>query len=491
MGDQTSLTRWLGAITGTEVACLGDVMLDRYVYGAVERISPEAPIPVLRVTGEEAMPGAAGNVACNITGLGARCHLMGVIGGDAAGAELSDLLSARPLVNATLIADPRRQTSLKTRYLARSQQLLRADRESAMALEPATAERLLSALTQACAGAGALVLSDYGKGVLSDAVLDQAIGLAREAGLPIVVDPKGRDYGRYRGATVLTPNLRELSDAVGRAVETDEEIVEAGAALARDIGVEAILVTRSERGMTLTPGSGEAAHLRAEAREVFDVSGAGDTVAATVAAALAAGADLVEAARLANAAAGLVVAKVGTAAVRSDELVRALQAVEDPEPAGETQLPEALEQVAGWRRRGLKVGFTNGCFDVLHPGHLSLLRQAREVCDRLVVGLNSDASVRRLKGPDRPVQRASARAEVLSALAMVDLVIVFDDPTPEALLQAVRPDLLVKGADYSKDQVVGAQFVESYGGRVVLADLLAGYSTTRTVERLRNGTAGG
>lgn len=491
MGDQASLTRWLGAITGTEVACLGDVMLDRYVYGAVERISPEAPIPVLRVTGEEVMPGAAGNVACNIAGLGARCHLIGVIGGDTAAAELSDLMTARPLIHATLIAEPRRQTSLKTRYLARSQQLLRADRESAMTIEAATAERLLSALTDACAGARALVLSDYGKGVLSDTVLDRAIGSARQAGLAIVVDPKGRDYRRYRGATVLTPNLRELSEAVGRTVETDEEIAQAGAALALEIGVDAILVTRSERGMTLTPGAGEIAHLRAEAREVFDVSGAGDTVAATVAAALAAGADLVEAARLANAAAGLVVAKVGTAAVRSDELVRALQSGEDPEPAGETHLAEALEQVAGWRRRGLKVGFTNGCFDVLHPGHLSLLRQAREACDRLVVGLNSDASVGRLKGPDRPVQKASARAEVLSALAMVDLVVVFDEPTPETLLQAVRPDVLVKGADYSKDQVVGAQFVESYGGRVVLADLLAGYSTTRTVERLRNGTAGG
>lgn len=481
--DIQSLVEGLGR---ARVALAGDVMLDRFVYGHVERISPEAPIPVLRVDDERVMPGGAGNVARNLAALGAEVAFLSAVGGDEAGTELKAALSAEAGIEAMLTVVPGRATTVKTRFVAMSQQILRADRETTQPLDKASAEALLAALTAALKGRQVLILSDYGKGVLTPGFARGAIAAARAAGIPVIVDPKGRDYSLYAGASVVTPNRKELGEASGAAVDTDEEIVAAARGLMVAHGIGAVVVTRAQAGMSVVAASGEVTHLKAEAREVFDVSGAGDTVVSTLAAALAVGLPLAEAASLANSAAGIVVGKVGTAVVHRDELAAKLREREfsalEAKVAG---LKSAQDIVAGWRARGLRVGFTNGCFDLLHPGHVTLLERSRALCDRLVVGLNSDASVTRLKGEGRPVQPDIARATVLAALTSVDLVVIFEEDTPDALIRALRPDLLVKGGDYTIDRIVGADFVLANGGRVEIVDVVPGFSTTNTLARLK------
>jgi D-beta-D-heptose 7-phosphate kinase/D-beta-D-heptose 1-phosphate adenosyltransferase len=333
--------------------------------------------------------------------------------------------------------------------------------------------------------ADVVILSDYAKGLLSDTVLRKAIALAGKRGVPVVADPKSRDFARYRGVTLLLPNAAELTAATDMPCTNDEQACDAADAARRDCGLENILVTRSGQGMSLVSADGDVLHLPARAREVHDVSGAGDTVAATVAVALAAGLQLEDAARLANVAAGLVVAKVGTATVYPEDLVTAIQTADVMSVQGEiVTLARALEKVESWRTKGLSVGFTNGCFDLLHPGHVSLLREARATCDRLIVGLNSDDSVRRLKGPERPIQNETARSIVLASLGAVDLVVLFDEDTPIDLIEAIKPNVLIKGAHYDRDEVVGADVVQGYGGKVVLAKIREGYSTTRTLARV-------
>jgi len=481
LGD---LTKWLHALTQARVLVVGDVMLDRYVYGTVERISPEAPIPVLRVEREAAMLGGAGNVLRNLAALGVASRFLAVVGDDAAGREVAALIAAEPEVDNGLRVEPGRTTSIKERALAGSQQLLRLDRETLAPLAEETARALVAAAEAALPSAGAVVLSDYGKGTLSDAVLPALLAAARAHKVPLLVDPKGRDFARYRGAALVTPNRRELREASGLPVGSDAEIESACRALVERCGLGGVLATRSEQGLSLVTAEG-AWHVPARARAVFDVSGAGDTVAAVAGAALAAGLAPEQAARLANLAAGVVVGKVGTAVARPEEIVAALQESELAQSEAKVAgLESLLGRVADWRRAGLKVGFTNGCFDLLHPGHVSLLRQARAACDRLIVGLNNDASVTRLKGEGRPVQPAAARATVLSSLADVDQVVVFAEDTPAALIEALRPDVLVKGADYALDQVVGADLVQAYGGRVLLVELEPGHSTSETIRRL-------
>jgi D-beta-D-heptose 7-phosphate kinase / D-beta-D-heptose 1-phosphate adenosyltransferase len=483
----SDLARIIEALPGAAVLCVGDVMLDRYVYGTVDRVSPEAPIPVLRIQRETSMIGGAGNVAANVVALGASCAFVSAIGDDAAGAAVRELAEKQLGGASGILIEPRRRTTVKTRFVA-GQQLLRADSETVAPVAPAWRGALLDEVRKTAGKAGAMVLSDYGKGVLTDDFLAEAIAIGNAAGLPVVVDPKGSDYRIYRGATAVTPNRKELAQATGLPTGSDDEVVAAGRHLIETCGVGAVVATRSERGMTVVSAGGEVAHLPALAREVFDVSGAGDTVVAVLAAALAAGAPLTEAARIANLAAGIVVGKVGTAVVRLPELLAELHEREWREGEAKTvPVESAQERVARWRRQGKRVGFTNGCFDLLHPGHLSLLNQAKAACDRLIVGLNSDESVGRLKGPTRPVQSEGARAAVLAALAAVDLVVIFGEDTPEALIRALRPDVLVKGADYTVANVVGADFVQSYGGSVVLAELVAGQSTTNTIKKLNGG----
>jgi len=476
----------IDALPKARVLVLGDAMLDRFTYGHVDRISPEAPIPVLRVERETAMLGGAGNVASNLAALGAQVRLLTVVGADEAGAEVRRLVMEKLGDAEGLVPEAGRQTTTKVRFLAGGQQLLRTDRETVAPLKPRQADLMIELAESWMDQTDVLVLSDYGKGVLTDTVVARAIAAARAAGKPVLVDPKGSDYARYRGAFCVTPNRKELAEASGLPTDGDAAVAAAATAVMTTAGIGAVVATRSEQGMSVIgPDAGAAVHLRAEAREVFDVSGAGDTVVAALAAALGTGADLVDAARLANAAAGIVVAKVGTAVVRPDELRAAIHRSDRAEREAKVASPEAaVEQVARWRRGGLRVGFTNGCFDLLHPGHVSLLTQARAACDRLIVGLNSDASVKRLKGETRPVQDETARATVLASLAGVDMVVVFEEDTPLRLIEAIRPDVLVKGADYTIESVVGAPFVQSYGGRVVLADLMDGQSTSRTIAKL-------
>ncbi|MBF0562753.1 MAG: D-glycero-beta-D-manno-heptose-7-phosphate kinase [Alphaproteobacteria bacterium] len=487
MTHPSALAVHVEALSGSRVLCVGDLMLDRFVYGEVERISPEAPIPVIRITRETSMLGGAGNVVRNLVALGTRPLFLSARGEDIAGDEVARLIAQDTGLTARLVIEPERQTTVKTRYVAGGQQLLRADKETLAPLSVSGQRELVAAADEHLTEAAVMVLSDYGKGVLATETTQALIRLARSHGRPVIVDPKGRDYTPYRGAAVLTPNRRELAEATGMPVGNDEQVVAGARHLMDTCGVSAVLVTRSQDGMTLVTGSDSDSvhHLPAEAREVFDVSGAGDTVVATLAAALAAGVSLLDAAQLANAAAGVVVGKVGTAVIYPAELVTAWHHRELATTESKVlPLEAAVERVGLWQRRGLRVGFTNGCFDLLHPGHISLLSQARASCDRLIVGLNSDASVSRLKGPQRPVQSESARAVVLTSLATVDLVVIFGEETPLRLIEALRPDLLVKGADYSLDKVVGADLVMGYGGRVLLADLKAGFSTTATIARL-------
>jgi D-beta-D-heptose 7-phosphate kinase / D-beta-D-heptose 1-phosphate adenosyltransferase len=480
-GDLVQLAEGLAK---ARVVCVGDVMLDRFVYGQVERVSPEAPIPVLSVVREETSLGGAGNVLRNLVAIGAEAAFVSVVGTDAAAGEIGRLLSSLGRIEAHLVAERNRVTTVKTRYIGGQQQLLRADREQAVPPTPPARADLLSLFQQSLKGRRATVISDYAKGVLGDGLATEFIAAARAAGHVVLVDPKGTDYAKYLGATLVKPNRRELAEVTRRPVGSDIEIATAARLLIEQHEFGAVLVSLSEQGMLLVEASGATHRLPTVAREVFDVSGAGDTVMAVMAAALAVGASALEAARLANIAAGIVVGKIGTASVQARELIDTLIDRDQAQARKLVPLPSALDQVARWRKSGLKVGFTNGVFDLLHPGHISLLQQARAACDRLIVGLNSDASTARLKGPGRPVNPESARGAVLASVAAVDLVVVFDEDTPINLIAALKPDVLVKGADYRLDEVVGAAEVQSYGGKVILAELTPGHSTTATIGRM-------
>ena len=488
MSDRSRLVPLVEDLARARVLCVGDVMLDHFHYGTVERISPEAPIPVLRVETENAMLGGAGNVVRNLVSLGVDVRFVTVVGNDNAGMEVERQFRDHGIPTDSLFRENDRRTSTKSRYLAAGHQMLRADTESLHPISEEVRRKLLDVASREMSKCDVLALADYGKGVLAAETTKELIVAATEAGRPIIIDPKGDDFERYRGADVITPNLRELEIATRMPVRTTDEILSAARHLIERHDVDAILATRGQDGMTLLTATGDATHLRAEAREVFDVSGAGDTVVATLSAALGVDAMLVDAAAVSNVAAGIVVGKVGTAVVTREEIVRALHHhdLSDAE-AKILGLPTALAQIERWRQKGLSIGFTNGCFDLLHPGHVVLLDKADKACDRLVVGLNSDASVTRLKGPDRPIQSEAARGAVLASLASVDAVVIFSEDTPQSLIEAIRPDVLIKGADYALEEIVGASFVQSHGGRVLRVDLEPGHSTTATIERLAKG----
>lgn len=465
------------------VLCLGDVMLDRFVYGTIDRISPEAPVPILKTNRDFYTLGGAGNVVRNLSSLGCPTTFIGIVGKDDAGAKAQDLMTNLPNVTACLTHQDR--TPLKTRFVSLSQQLLRVDDEVIMRPSPTTLTALMTAVQAHLPLAQIILLSDYGKGALPAELCQYVIRQAKATGIPVLVDPKGQDYSRYQSATILTPNARELSTVARQDLVEDEDFAKAALRLKEDYDLEAVLVTRGAKGMMLVPGSERAfLQIPAQVREVFDVSGAGDTVISTLSAALAVGMPLEDSAMLANIAAGIVVGKVGTAVVREDELQTACLN-EHFIPSKILNLDEAKDLVQMWHRNSLTIGFTNGCFDLLHLGHLHILEQSKKLCDRLIVGLNSDASVKRLKGESRPIQGEAVRAQVLAALEYVDGVILFDDDTPLALIEALRPDVLCKGADYTADQVVGADIVQLNGGKVHLVSLQPGQSTTTTVAKMR------
>lgn len=481
----------LQAIARQTVLCVGDLMLDEFVYGEVSRISPEAPAPVIAVQRSETNIGGAGNVARNIAAIGARCIFVGLIGDDATGRLLETELGSEPRIEPVLVRDASRPTTRKVRFVSEhfSTHMLRADWETAAPAATDVEQRLLDAILPQLARADIVLLSDYAKGVLTARVIRDTIDAAKKLGKRVIVDPKSANFAIYRGATLLTPNRKEFTAATRSAAATDDEIATAAQDAMALAECEAMLVTKSEHGMTLVPRGGEPIHVPALPVKVRDVSGAGDTVAAVLAVVLASGANWATAMRAASAAAAVAVSKNGTAVVTPAELRRrilphASLAAEEKIIGSDAELDERLKQ---WRREGLRVGFTNGCFDILHPGHVKVLTAARGACDRLIVGLNSDASVRRLKGESRPVQHERARAEVLAALEAVDLVAIFEEDTPLRLITRIEPSVLVKGGDYTREQVVGHEIVAAKGGDVLLVDVLPGFSTTSLVARAREG----
>jgi D-beta-D-heptose 7-phosphate kinase / D-beta-D-heptose 1-phosphate adenosyltransferase len=460
-----------------QVLVIGDVMLDRYWHGATSRISPEAPVPVVQVDHIEDRPGGAGNVALNIAALGARVSLFGLTGADEAADALTSRLGAAQ-VDCAFHAVKDHPTITKLRVISRHQQLLRMDFEQPFAEREATA--LAAQAAQAMPGVGAVILSDYAKGALADPQF--LIRAARAAGIAVLVDPKGSDFQRYRGATLLTPNMHEFEKVVGHC-SNEQELVQKGLALIAELTLDALLITRGEHGMTLLRSGFPELHLPARAREVFDVTGAGDTVISVLAATLAAGEDLPNAVMLANLAAGIVVGKLGTAVVSAPELRRALQH-ELGSSRGVMNVEQLRVAIEDARAHGEKVVFTNGCFDILHAGHVGYLQQARRLGNRLIVAVNDDASVVRLKGPGRPINPVDRRMAVLAGLEAVDWVVSFDGDTPEQLLNQLHPDILVKGGDYTKEQVVGWQIVEGYGGEVKVLSFFDNCSTTAIVEKI-------
>jgi D-beta-D-heptose 7-phosphate kinase/D-beta-D-heptose 1-phosphate adenosyltransferase len=408
------------------------------------------------------------------------------VGADDGAVKLKNLCVELGNGVADLVTDPTRPTTMKTRYVSGQQQMLRVDHESSHEINQILEQQVIEKVKSHLPQVQAIILSDYAKGFLTPRISAETIRLARAQKIPVLVDPKGRNYTAYKGATVLSPNLKELTDVTGQSCKTEDGIIAAAKYLQNEFEVQNVLATRGKDGMSLIASDNSLTHLRAEAREVYDVSGAGDTVIATMAAALAVGATPIAAAQLANVAAGIVVAKLGTAVALPSEIDVALLEQEGRSQRKVYELSALLDRIKVWRKQGLTIGFTNGCFDLIHPGHVALLRGARAACDRLILGLNSDDSVKRLKGPTRPVQNQDSRATVLSSLDSVDGVVIFDEDTPVKLIEAIKPEILVKGTDYTVETVVGSAFVQAYGGKIVLVPLEEGHSTSNTVKRIAN-----
>ena len=473
------------------VLVVGDLMLDRYVWGDAERISQEAPVILLHADRREERLGGASSVATLLRALGARVALAGVIGPDADGERIRRTLSDLDIDHEGVLTDPDRPSTVKERYIGRAQhrhpqQMIRVDYETRGPLSETQERQLGQVIVHQVRKADIVLISDYDKGVCTPGLLTVAMRAAQELGLRTLADPiRGQDYSKYHGCSAMTPNRLEAGLATGRILRTTEEALAAGVQLREQLGLEASIVTLDKEGMALVHQDGRRRIIPTRPRQVYDITGAGDMVLAVLGMALAAGADYEPAIRLANVAGGLEVEKIGVATVTRDEILRDLLHGDGTQPGTKVMNREALShEVESRRRLGQRVAFTNGCFDVLHAGHVRYLQEARAQADWLVVGLNSDASVSRLKGKGRPINPVEARALVLSGLQAVDFVTIFDESTPLELIKAVRPDVLVKGADYRKDQVVGADFVESYGGRVHLAALQEGYSTTGLLQRL-------
>ncbi len=472
-------------IAGKRVLCVGDLILDRFVYGQAARISREAPVAVIKQRHDELKLGACGNVARNVTALGGRATLLAVVGDDAEGHAVSNLLADGVLDDVELITARGRATPVKTRYIAGAQQMLCVDRDPDTPVGAEAEEHMLAAMESAVGECDVVVVSDYGRGVMTPQVIRRVIDIAAKAVKPVVASPRGEDFARYDGVYLLKPNVHDLQAEVAAPCDTDAEVAAAMAAvMARTQNLEVVLVTRGAKGMALLRRGHEPAFFSATPRDVYDISGAGDTAMAALALAVAAGAPLRQAINISNRAAGITVTKMGTATVTAEELIadaygRAIAGAPITDIAG------ASDEVARWRAEGARIGVTNGCFDLLHAGHVAMLNRARSLCDRLVVGLNDDASVRRLKGEGRPVTPQTDRAWLVSALSAVDLVVIFSDDTATALLEAVRPDVYVKGGDYgAPDQLPEAETARAVGAELVFAPLTPERSTSAIIERL-------
>jgi len=472
-----------GGFAALRILVIGDVMLDRSIWGDVDRISPEAPVPVLRTVRTTCAPGGSANVVMNLVGLGVKAAQAGFWGNDAEMRELSAALAAAGVDVSGMVLSGH-STISKTRIVSRNQQLLRLDVESADPRPAAECQALLERSLALVPTADAVVLSDYAKGALTAELCQAVIALATQRRIPVLVDPKGLDFARYSGATTICPNLNELAVVTGIASRNLPELLAAAQTLVMQLGIDYMTVTMSEKGIRiLYPGS--VFHSPTRAREVFDVTGAGDTVIATLAASLAGGLDAETGVTLANIAAGIVVAKTGTAPISRNELVAQFTASTQMQgPDKILDLEPLLVRLAEWRANGDRIVFTNGCFDILHVGHITLLEQCREFGDKVVIGLNSDASIKGLKGPSRPVVGEQERARVLAALGSTDAVIIFDEATPLELIRSLRPAVLVKGGDYTASTIVGAEDMATWGGRVEIVPTVTGASTTNTIRKM-------
>ncbi len=475
---------FLARLPDLRVLVIGDLMLDEYIWGRTERISPEAPVQVVDVERAELRLGGAGNVINNLLTLGCEVQVLTVLGDDEDGMSLRKMFESKKVGTTGIVNEKTRTTSRKTRILAGNQQMLRIDRESREAITAATQALLISRLHGMVPSCQVVLVSDYLKGLLTEGFLKEIIAVGKSAGVPVVVDPKGINYNKYKGATILTPNRKEAQVASGVTITDEQSLLRAGRLLRTELDIDALVLTRSEEGMSLFYRDDRETHLPTEAKEVFDVSGAGDTVLALLGLGLGTGMTIEASARIANLAAGIVVGKVGTSTVSAEELVDvAGRRMSDADV--KIKRPEMLAPVLERERAlGRKVVFTNGCFDLLHVGHVKYLQKARNLGDILILGLNSDDSIRRLKGPKRPLISEEERAHLMAALKCIDYVVVFDEDTPLELISVLRPDILVKGGDYSPETVVGKEQVESYGGQVEIIPFVDGKSTTNIIEKI-------
>jgi D-beta-D-heptose 7-phosphate kinase / D-beta-D-heptose 1-phosphate adenosyltransferase len=464
---------------------IGDVMLDRYLIGNVGRISPEAPVPVVLLNAQNERAGGAANVAANLALLGIKTHVIGCIGDDFEGEQLIKIISSLDIDTSSMVRSNERPTIAKTRILGGHQQMLRLDQESQLPFSQDENNEILKAVELNLAhNPNVVVLSDYAKGLLSESVCQQIIIHCKQKNIPVLVDPKGHDYSKYTGATALTPNKKETAEACNTNIN-DHELISKSISLKNKLNLEFLAVTRGEEGITLIDK--ETHQINAMAQKVFDVSGAGDTVIATLAAGLVYGLSALESLQLANLAAGVVVGKVGTVPITREELINAIARQQETTQAHKIcNLPQLLEKVNLWKKTPFKIVFTNGCFDLLHAGHVTYLEAAKKRGDKLILGLNTDRSVSAIKGPERPVVNEDDRARVLAALESVDAVILFDEDTPINLINQLKPDVIAKGSDYRADQVIGGKEVESWGGEIALIDLVAGRSTTNIIKKLNS-----
>ena len=482
--NRKSIESFFNKIHSISCLVVGDLMLDEYLWGKAERISPEAPVQVVDVVREEMRLGGAGNVVNNLSELGVRVAVCSVVGDDENGRALLDAFTGKGLSTDAIFSDPARRTSRKTRVVAAHQQIVRIDRESRMALSAEIEQQVCNWINNNAGRFKVILLSDYLKGVLTPRVISTTLAAARAAGIPVLIDPKGADFSRYTGATILTPNRKEAEVASGIVIQDTDSLVRAAGAIMERVGLEYLLITRSEEGMSLFSKTSDPVHIPTVAREVFDVSGAGDTVLAALAAGMAAGLGVAEAARLANISAGIAVSKLGTSTVTPTEIINAVSLAHSDSDSKIKNIDVLAVLIEAEKARGKKIVFTNGCFDLLHAGHVKYLQKARALGDLLILGLNSDASVRRLKGEKRPLIGEDERGHILAALDCIDYVVIFEEDTPLELISALKPHILAKGGDYTPEGVVGKDLVESYGGRVELVSFVDGKSTTNIIERV-------
>jgi len=484
-----SISKFFERAPKFKIVCIGDVILDHFVIGDTKRISPEGPIPILTVEKEDFHLGGAGNVVRNLSALGVRIDFFSIVGNDINGRKIGKLLKAHKGVKYRLFTQDGKRTPLKTRFISSNQQLLRTDQETTEEAPVSIESKMLAGVKKSLKSCSALIISDYGKGSLSSRILSKVIKDANRRNVPIIVDPKGFNYQKYKGSYVVAPNLHELSQVVQMSVKTQREVISASRCLLSRYRFKFLVVTRSSEGMSVIHRNPKTnvVHLPAETREVYDVSGAGDTVVAVLAVLIGAGYAITDAARISNIAAGVVVEKAQTAVVYPHEILSRLK--DKSFFFGDKKvmdLPTIKENIHLWRQKGLKIGFTNGCFDLIHPGHIFLIEQAKKECDKLIVAINNDDSVKSIKGKNRPIQSDHSRASILSALESVDAVTIFSEKTPLKLIKFIKPDVLVKGSDYKVNQVVGGGFIEQSGGRVKVISLLSGFSSSKTISRLKD-----